>query len=134
MLFAFLAFCLVHRGILFAAPPDTLHVKTPVAEGDTIEYQLLIVDPAFESWFLTRGRPESFYSLEYLENWNRLLVSQWNARISRPGRPGCMPLNYLNYDSGISYGLTLNHKLFYYFRYMHERCRIFDQHPGIWRN
>ena len=117
---------------LVAAPPDTLGVKAPVEKSDTVEYELLIIDPAFEQWFQRHQRPESYYSLSYLENWNRLLVTQWNLLISRPGRPDCMPMNYLYYDPAISYGIALNHKLFYYFKYMHQRCRVFDNNPAGW--
>jgi len=134
LLTVFLALWLVSAASVLATPPDTLGVKAPASEDDTIGYDLVIIDPSFERWYLTNQRPDGFYSLEYLENWNRLLVSQWNMLITRPYRPGCMPGNYLHYDPGISYGITLNHKLFYYFRYMQQRCRIFDQFPGSWRN
>lgn len=116
-----------------ATPPGTQVANQYVAQNDTIEYELLIIDPAFERWYLLNHRPEGFYSLEYLENWNRLLSNQWNSMFSRRIRPECMPGNYLQYNSGISYGITLNHKLFHYFMYMQERCRIFDQFPVSWR-
>lgn len=118
---------------LLGTPTDTKDKKPTVAENDTIEYELLIIDPAFERWYLLNHRPEGFYSLEYLENWNRLLSNQWNSLSGLRVRPECMPGNYLLYNSDISYGKTLNHKLFHYFRYMQERCRIFYQFPVGWR-
>ncbi|MDX9940740.1 MAG: DUF6146 family protein, partial [Bacteroidales bacterium] len=99
---------------------------------DTLEYELLIIDPAFETWYLRYQRPESYYSLEYLENWNRQLVMQWNSMVMRPGRPDCMPSNFLDYDPSVSYGLTLNHKLYYYFRFTQQKCRIFNPFPRDW--
>jgi hypothetical protein len=124
----------LHGAIAFeaASPPDTIRVKNQVAEKDSVEYEIIIIDPGFEMWFQQNKRPESFYSLQYLENWNHLLVNQWNMLISRPGRPGCMPTNYVHYDFQESYGMALNYKLFYYFRYVQQRCRIFDNFPGSW--
>ncbi|MBW6497961.1 MAG: hypothetical protein K0B09_06220 [Bacteroidales bacterium] len=114
------------------SPPDTLNVKEQEAPTDTVEYELLIIDPGFDMWFQRNMRPASYYSLSYLENWNRQLVNQWNMMIARPGRPGCMPSNYVHYDPNENYGLELNHKLFYYFKYVQQRCRIFDSFPRSW--
>lgn len=109
--------------------PGTSGTDAALAEADTVEYELLIIDPAFETWFRRNQRPENYYSLEYLENWNRQLVMQWNMMLGRQGRPDCMPTNYIEYDPDASYGLTLNHKLFYYFRFLQQRCRIFSSFP-----
>jgi hypothetical protein len=124
----------LHGALAFAAasPPDTIWVKNQVSEKDSVEYELIIIDPGFEMWFQQNKRPEGFYSLQYLENWNHQLVNQWNMMISRPGRPGCMPTNYVHYDYHESYGMALNHKLFYYFRYVQQRCRIFGNFPRSW--
>ncbi|NLM92057.1 MAG: hypothetical protein GX168_03855 [Bacteroidales bacterium] len=111
---------------------DGLTGNEAQAAQDTLEYELLIIDPAFETWYLRYQRPESYYSLEYLENWNRQLVMQWNSMVMRPGRPDCMPSNFLDYDPSVSYGLTLNHKLYYYFRFTQQKCRIFNPFPRDW--
>jgi len=114
------------------SPPDSINVIQQEAPKDSLEYELLIIDPGFEMWFLQNKRPEGFYSLQYLENWNHQLVNQWNMMISRPGRPGCMPTNFVHYDYHESYGMELNHKLFYYFKYVQQRCRIFNNFPRSW--
>lgn len=125
----FFALSLPAKGMF--SPPDTLNFE--VEEGDTVEYELLILDPGFDRWFLRVSQPITFYEQSYLESWNRQLVLQWNSYIGRSRRLDCVPQTYLNYDQRIDYGKELNYKLFYYFRYMHERCRIFDQVPGRWR-
>ena len=121
--------CSSKRDLSSTPPEEGVEVTTA---QDTVEYELLIFDPAFESWYLTNQRPESFYTLEYLENWNRQLVLQWNTMLGRPGRPECMPTNYIDYDPDVSYGLSLNHKLFSYFKYVQQRCRIFSPFPRDW--
>ena len=116
------------------SPPDTLHfVKTDQESNDTIEYRLIILDPGFDTWFARTKNPQSFYHEPYLENWNRTLAGQWNALITAGGgRRSCLPETYLNYDSRVDYGMELNHKLFYYFRFVQEKCRPFTVYPGSW--
>lgn len=112
---------------------DTLHLEKLAPEaGDTVEYELIIFDPGFQTWFVRVRQHEEMYSQEYLESWNMQLVTQWNNLLGRRGRPDCMPETYLNYDPRIDYGKTLNYQLFYYFRYMQERCRIFTNFPQRW--
>jgi hypothetical protein len=116
-----------------SAPSDTLHLEKLAPEaGDSLEYELIIIDPGFETWFIRVRQPEEMYSQQYLESWNMQLVSQWNSLLGRRGRMDCMPETYLSYDPRIDYGKTLNYQLFYYFRYMQERCRIFSSFPQRW--
>jgi len=115
-----------------SSPPDTLRFEAS-EEAEEQEYELLILDPGFDSWFARNSKPMSFYDQSYLENWNRQLAQQWNTKLGRSRRWDCAPQTYLDYNPRIDYGKELNYKLFFYFRYMHERCRIFDQTPGEWR-
>ncbi len=68
-----------------------------------------------------------------LESWNNQLVSQWNSLVGQRSRRGCIPEVYIHYDFNIDYGKSLNHKLFYYFRFVQEGCRPFSVYPGVWR-
>lgn len=113
------------------SPPDTLKFESS-DDGDETEYELIIFDPGFDRWFARNSRPQGFYELNYLENWNRQLAQQWNTKLGTSRRWDCAPQTYLDYDPRIDYGKELNYKLFFYFRYMHEKCRIFDQTPGEW--
>lgn len=114
------------------SPPDTLNFESS-DDGDETEYELIILDSGFDSWFARNSRPMNFYDLSYLENWNRQLAQQWNTKLGTSRRWDCAPQTYLDYDPRIDYGKELNYKLFFYFRYMHEKCRLFDQTPGGWR-
>jgi hypothetical protein len=111
---------------------DTLRLAPIEAVGDSAAYELMIFEPGFESWFNRVNRPEWYYSESYLESWNQKLANQWNALLHQPRRSSCMPTTYLDYDWRISYGLTLNYRLFYYFRYMQEHCNIFANYPARW--
>jgi hypothetical protein len=138
MIVAFLLFNLYGMGTLASArglyePPDTLRFENNAEDNDSIEYELIVLDPEFDFWFRAVQKGEWYYSQSYLENWNRQLVSQWNSQVGQRSRRGCIPEIYIHYDSNIDYGKTLNHKLFYYFRFVQERCRPFSVSPGAWR-
>jgi hypothetical protein len=110
---------------------DSLSIEQE--KSDTTEYELMIFDSGFDRWFRQTARPITFYEQSYLENWNSRLVNQWNTFRGAPWQMNCMPVSYIDYSPSIDYGKELNYRLFYYFRYVHERCRIFDSAPGEWR-
>jgi hypothetical protein len=113
--------------------PDTLRFEAlSSSENDSIEYELLILDHGFDAWYMVTSLSPGFYVQSYLENWNMRLSIQWNNAISTRGNGRCRPETYLAYDPRIDYGLELNHKLFYYFRYVQESCRIFSTYPPAW--
>ncbi len=114
-------------------PGDTLNLEeAEVKDDEIIEYELIIFDPGFQMWFNRVKQPKWFYSETYLENWNKRLVVQWN-QLYHPSRDhDCIPQVYIDYDDGVDYGKELNHRLFYYFRYVHERCGLFSATPGRW--
>ncbi len=111
---------------------DTLDIATAEAENDTTEYRLIIFSPAFEGWFQRTHEPKDFYSQSYLEEWNKQLTDQWNRLIHSPRHRECMPETYIRYERDVDYGKELNHRLFYYFRFMHEQCGIFTNFPQRW--
>jgi len=85
---------------------------------DSAEYELIIMDPGYEIWLATRPSKE-FYSKEYYELKNRLYVAEWNQRYMTIRNNG-MYESYIDYNATIDYGLDLNYKLYYYFRYFEE--------------
>lgn len=109
---------------------DTLKLET--ANGEDEEYEIIILDPGFDSWFLRNKKSPSFYDQSYLENWNQRLVQQWNSLIGTRLPGGCAPTVYIDYRNDVDYGLELNHKLFYYFWYVHQQCNLFHSRPGMW--
>jgi hypothetical protein len=90
---------------------------------DSIEYALIILDPGFETWFLTHARPMWYHSQSYLESWNRQFVAAWNSK-AMTGRNRRYFETFIDYQPHIDYGLELNHKLFYYFQYVEKKLKI----------
>ena len=96
---------------------DTLKVN------DSLQYELIVLDPGFDSWLATQPSKE-LYSKEYYENRNRLYVSEWNQRYMTNRRNSGLYETFIGYDFNTDYGLELNYRLFYYFRFFEAANRI----------
>lgn len=92
---------------------DTLRIA-----NDSLEYEIIIIEPGFNAWMMGRARPEGYYSQEFLENRNYLMVTEWNNRVLNPQRynPNLYQLQ-IDYSRHIDYGYEVNYKLYYYFIY-----------------
>ena len=87
------------------------------------EYDLIIIDSGFDRWFSQHAKAPTFYSLPYYEQQNRRYVSAWNEKASMPQfyNSTNYPFeNQIDYDYSKSYGLELNYRLFYYFKYIED--------------
>lgn len=101
---------------LATVPDENLTIE----ENDQDEYELIIIDPGFDSWFITHAKPAEFYSLSYYESKNRIYVTSWNELFYQYG--GGSPFeNRIDYDFHTDYGLELNYKLFWYFKYVESK-------------
>ena len=99
--------------------------ETNMAVGDTvriandeIEYEIIIIEPGFNSWLVSTARPEGYYSQQFMESRNYQYVVEWNNRVLQPQRynPNLYELQ-INYDPSIDYGYEVNYKLYNYFIY-----------------
>lgn len=91
--------------------------------SDSTEYDLIVLDPKFESWLATQP-PANYYSIQYYENWNERYVIEWNQRHDNPIQYGDFYQTKINYSPHEDYGLELNYKLYYYFRFIEEEYGI----------
>ena len=101
---------------------DKYEVKADTIRVDSLEYELIVLDPGFESWLATQP-PKQFYSKEYYELKNKLDVSEWNHRYLTSNRTGLYD-SYIDYSPTTDYGLDLNYKLYYFFRYFEETNKV----------
>ncbi len=97
-------------------------IKADTTSVDSLEYRLIILDPGFETWLLTKPSKD-FYSNEYYSQKNRLYVTEWNMRYMSSGNKGLYD-TYIDYNLTTDYGLDINYKLYYYFRYFEETNHI----------
>lgn len=100
---------------------DMVHVSeqdTVRIANDDVEYEIIIIEPGFNSWLLSTARPEGYYSKTYLESRNWQFVVEWNNRVMQPLRydPNLYQLR-IDYDPAVDYGYEVNYKLYNYFIY-----------------
>lgn len=94
------------------AANDTVRIA-----NDSLEYEVIIIDPGFTGWLASRARPRGYYGQPYLENKNRLWVMEWNNRVLNPQRYGDMYSMAIDYQPTIDYGYEVNYLLYNYLVY-----------------
>ena len=92
-----------------AVQNDTVRIA-----NDELEYEVIIIDSGFNSWFYSYAKPRDYYSQQYLEARNRTWVIEWNARANRGDRLIDMSIDYQN---NIDYGYEVNYMLYNYLTY-----------------
>ncbi|TFH48291.1 MAG: hypothetical protein E4G92_03790, partial [Bacteroidia bacterium] len=80
-----------------------LNVRNDSVLVDSTEYELVVFDQGFETWFLMQ--PGQQHSLEYYKAKNRIYVSEWNYRYMNQIKYGSLYGSYLDYDFFTDYGL-----------------------------
>lgn len=95
------------------AASDTLRIA-----NDQLEYEVIIIEPGFNSWLASSGRPRGYYSESYLEARNQMWVQEWNSRVMQPDRFNSRLYEMrINYDSNIHYGYEVNYLIYNYLVY-----------------
>ena len=87
--------------------------------NDSLEYEITIIDIGFNS-YLAMAKPQTFYTVDYLESKNRIYVSFWNERYRTGYKPNLYE-NEINYKYDIHYGLEVNYLLYNYFKFVEKK-------------
>lgn len=114
----FIIACSSQKGIVKIEPGND-----EVAVEDSVEYELIVFDTKFETWYIMHDNPSQYRSLPYYENWNQRYVAAWNYKASTMRR-GTFFEPIVGYEPTVDYGFELNHKLFYYFQYVERELKI----------
>ena len=85
--------------------------------NDSLEYEVIIIDPGFSTWLASRARARGYYGQPYLENKNKLWVMEWNTRTMDPIRWKGLYQMPIDYNANINYGYEVNYLLFNYLVY-----------------
>lgn len=113
---------------------DRVETDTVRIANDKLEYEIIIIEPGFNFWLESRAKPEGYYSQSFLENRNRLFVTEWNSRVLRPQRynPNLYEMQ-IDYQPHIDYGYEVNYKLYNYFIYfqIHYKQQLTGFMPRI---
>ncbi|MDG2194917.1 MAG: DUF6146 family protein [Polaribacter sp.] len=96
-----------------------------VIANDSLEYQIIIIDIGFNLYLNTIAKPMSYYSQSYLENKNNFYVTTWNERARNPIKYNHnIYENIIEYNSHINYGLEVNYKLYWYFKFAEQKYNM----------
>ncbi|RMA64498.1 DUF6146 family protein [Ulvibacter antarcticus] len=107
---------------------DTINSNTAVNDtvriaNDSLEYEILIIEPGFNSWLVTQP-PKGHYGLTFLESKNRNFVIEYNNRVRNPQQYSTILYpQEINYNTGTNYGLEVNYMLYNYFVYYQQRYK-----------
>ncbi|HET8809905.1 MAG TPA: DUF6146 family protein [Flavobacteriaceae bacterium] len=97
------------------AKKDTVRIA-----NDSLDYEVIIFEPGFDTWLVTQLPIES-YSTEYLEAKNRRMIAEYNRRAMNPMRYGSLYPITINYDPNVHYGKKVNYMLYNYLEYFQEK-------------
>lgn len=96
-----------------------------VIANDSLEYEIIIIDPGFNTYLNTIAKPMTYYSQDFLESHNRIYVNEWNNRARNPMRyKAGIYENVIDYNPATDYGLEVNYKLFWYFQFAQRKYNM----------
>ena len=105
---------------------NTTEKEEPVViANDSLEYEIIIIDPGFTTFLNSIAQPEGFYNQSYLEARNRAWVITWNQRYLNPNQYNAnIYENMIDYQQNIDYGYEVNYKLFNYFLFAQQKYKM----------
>lgn len=102
---------------IVAKTNDTVRIA-----NDSLEYEVIIIDPGFNSWLVSTAHPRQFYTQNYMEVRNRFWVQQWNSRVLSPTMNNTQLYEMtIDFQPNINYGYEVNYLLFNYLTYFQIR-------------
>jgi len=92
---------------------DTIRIA-----NDSLEYEVIIIDPGFSTWLVSRAFPRNYHSQNYLETKNQFYISEWNMRVQQPQRyRSDLYEMTIDYNPNINYGYEVNYLIYNYMIY-----------------
>lgn len=113
---------------------QTINQDTIRIANDTLEYEVIIIEPGFNTWLNGSARARGYYSEEFMENRNRIWTQEWNRRVLQPQQynPNWYEMQ-INYDPTLHYGYEVNYLIYNYFIYFQlqykQRLGFFEVRP-----
>lgn len=96
-----------------------------VISNEKLSYEIIIIDAGFTAYLNSIAQPMSYYSLTYLQNKNRVYVPIWNNRVRNPQQFNAnIYENIIEYEPNVDYGLEVNYKLFWYFKFAERKYNM----------
>jgi len=96
-----------------------------VIANDSLEYEVIIIDPGFNLYLNSIAHPRGFYSQNHLENKNNIFIINWNMRARNPSQyNSSIYENVIDWDRNIDYGYEVNYKIFNYFMFAQQKYKM----------
>ncbi|MFH1118682.1 MAG: DUF6146 family protein [Bacteroidota bacterium] len=102
-----------------AGSPDSV----PVILLDSTEYEITIIDPDFEQWYLLHYSPAKDRSNDFYRSKNNLGINNWNHYFTT-NKYSQVVGSSIDVNPGIDYGIEVNRKLYWYFIYIEDNFKI----------
>ena len=90
---------------------------------DSTEYELIVTDIRFDPWYQLNYSEAKDRTEEYYRSKNIIAVVNWNEYY-RLGKYINVIDSEINYQPGVDYGMELNRKLYWYFRFVQEEYGV----------
>jgi len=84
---------------------------------DSTEYEILIIDQKFDQWYLLNYSEAKDHSDDYYRSKNLVAVANWN-NYYYTGKYDQVIDSYIDYHPGVDYGIEVNRKLYWYFKFI----------------
>jgi hypothetical protein len=97
--------------------------KKPIIKIDSTEYEIIVIDPEFDHWYLLNFSITKDRSNEYYRSKNQLGVNNWNDYFIRNLYPNLIDSSIV-YDFSVDYGIDVNRTLYWYFKYYEDTFGI----------
>ncbi|SMC45272.1 DUF6146 family protein [Moheibacter sediminis] len=106
-------------------PPVKEENTLSFEKNDEDEYDIIVLDPQYETYLVSIARPMNFYSESYYKNRNQIYVNEWNLRHSQPFNydPDFYALR-IDYESNKDYGINLEYKLYNFFEFIKWKYKV----------
>jgi hypothetical protein len=101
----------------------TSSAKPPIIKNDSTEYEIIVMDPGFEHWYLLNFSQTKDFSNLYYQGKNHVGVSNWNGYFTSNRYPRTIDSS-IDYDYSVDYGIEVNRKLYWYFKYIEDTFKI----------
>lgn len=116
-------FLLIHSAASALLANDTIKIEKSLQPADdSVEYELVVFDPGYDTYLFMQP-PKDFYSEKYYKHWNAVYVNEWNLRCVSMGKSTLYEW-HIDYDPQVEYGIDLEYRLYYYFRYFETKNHV----------
>jgi hypothetical protein len=101
--------------------------KTPVtvdlSSNDSAEYEIIITDIHFDLWYQMNYNEAKDRTVDYYRSKILVAVQRWNDYY-RQGKSIEVIDSYIDYQPQIDYGIEVNRKLFWYFKFVEDYYKV----------